>query len=387
MTGVSKYTDLPRLRRMIDESGFAAVVAVWPENVGYLTGFYHPDMRVNWERLHIAVWPAGGEPGFIVPRMRANLWNDSVATPFFAPEDTSPFIDDVRGYDGEELDMVRVLAELLTDRGATSGTLGVEFRSLPLKVSLELRRLLPGLTQQDGWPLLNELRKVKSPAEVEVMTRANRLTAESLEKVLGSVRPGLSEREIGAQLAEELWSRGADELSHSVLGAGPRAASWHPWPTGQVLEDGMLIRSDWGVRIDGYTSDIARNAVVGRASAGQKDTFARISEVHDTLVAAVKPGVLASDLSAIARREYARLGLEYRWGLVGHGIGMVIHEEPQLLLDVHDPVVEGMTLEIELGYFGETGGYHIEDMVHVTASGAVNLTQRDPNRRLIESGR
>ena len=276
---------------------------------------------------------------------------------------------------------------LLTDRGVTSGTLAVEFRSLPLKVSLELRRLLPGLTQQDGWPLLNELRKVKSPAEVEVMTRANRLTAESLEKVLGSVRPGLSEREIGAQLAEELWSRGADELSHSVLGAGPRAASWHPWPTGQGLEDGMLIRSDWGVRIDGYTSDIARNAVVGRASAGQKDTFARISEVHDTLVAAVKPGVLASDLSAIARREYARVGLEYRWGLVGHGIGMVIHEEPQLLLDVHDPVVEGMTLEIELGYFGETGGYHIEDMVHVTASGAVNLTQRDPNRRLIESGR
>jgi len=387
MTAESKYTDLPRLRRMIDESGFAAVVAVWPENVGYLTGFYHPDMRVNWERLHIAVWPAGGAPGFIVPRMRANLWNDSVATPFFAPEDSRPFVDDVRGYDGEELDMVRVLAELLTDRGATSGTLAVEFRSLPLKVSLELRRLLPGLTQQDGWPLLNELRKVKSPAEVEVMTRANRLTAESLEKVLGSVRPGQSEREIGAKLAEELWSRGADELSHSVLGGGPRAASWHPWPTGQVLEEGMLLRSDWGVRIDGYTSDIARNAVVGRASAGQKDTFARISEVHDTLVAAVKPGVLASDLSAIARREYARVGLEYRWGLVGHGIGMVIHEEPQLLLDVHDPVVEGMTLEIELGYFGETGGYHIEDMVHVTSSGAVNLTQRDPNRRLIESGR
>jgi Xaa-Pro aminopeptidase len=387
MTGVSKYTDLPRLRRMIDESGFAAVIAVWPENVGYLTGFYHPDMRVNWERLHIAVWPAGGEPGFIVPQMRANLWNDSVATPFFAPEDSRPFIDDVRGYDGEQLDMVRVLAELLTDRGAASGAVAVEFRSLPLKVSLELHRLLPGLTQQDGWPLLNELRKVKSAAEVEVMTRANQLTAESLEKVLGSLRPGRNEREIGAQLAEELWSRGADELSHSVLGAGPRAASWHPWPTGQVLEEGMLVRSDWGVRIDGYTSDIARNAVVGRASAEQKDTFARISEIHDTLVAAVKPGVLASDLSAIARREYARLGLEYRWGLVGHGIGMVIHEEPQLLLDVHDPVVEGMTLEIELGYFGETGGYHIEDMVHVTASGAVNLTQRDPGRRLIESGR
>jgi Xaa-Pro aminopeptidase len=96
--------------------------------------------------------------------------------------------------------------------------------------------------------------------------------------------------------------------------------------------------------------------------------------------------VLASDLAALARLEYARAGLEFRWGLVGHGIGLVIHEEPQLLLDVHDPIVEGMTMEIELGYFGDGGGYHIEDLIHVTANGAVNLTQLDPDRRLIESG-
>jgi Xaa-Pro aminopeptidase len=95
--------------------------------------------------------------------------------------------------------------------------------------------------------------------------------------------------------------------------------------------------------------------------------------------------VVASDLAALARREYARVGLEFRWGLVGHGIGLVIHEEPQLLLDVHDPIVEGMTMEIELGYFGDTGGYHIEDLVHVTANGAVNLTKLEPERKLIES--
>lgn len=381
-----KYVDLPRVRTLIDDSGFDAVIAVWPENSGYLSGFYHPDTRVNWERLHVVVWPAGGAPAFIVPRMRANLWSDSVDVPFFAPEDSRPFIEDIRGFDGEELDMVRAAAEVLIERGVTTGRLGVEFRSLPLKVSLELERLLPGLTQADAWPLLNELRKVKTPAEVEIMTRANQLTAQSLEEVLRTVRAGETERDVGSRLARELFARGADELSHSVLGGGPRAASWHPWPSGQKMEDGMLLRSDWGVRIDGYTSDIARNAVVGRASAEQQDVFARLSEAHDTVVAAVRPGVLASDLSALARREYARLGLEYRWGLIGHGIGMVIHEEPQLLLDVHDPIVEGMTLEIELGYFGDTGGYHIEDLVHVTAAGAINLTQGDAPRRLIESG-
>ncbi|WP_297627643.1 M24 family metallopeptidase [Nocardia sp.] len=380
-----KYADLERIESLIEASGFAAVIAAWPENVGYLSGFYHPDMWVNWERLHIVVWPSGGEPAFVVPRMRADLWNKSSSVPFITAEDTVPFITDIRGFDGEALDMVRAVADVLTDRGVTEGRLAVEFRSLPLKVSMELTRLLPHLTQEDGWPLLNQLRQVKTSAEVEVMTRANRLTADILEETLRSVRPGQTEREISARLAGELYSRGADELSHSILGVGPRAASWHPWPTGLQVEEGMLIRSDWGVRMDGYTSDIARNAVVGKANAEQKDIFARLSEAHDTVVAAVKPGVLASDLSALARREYARLGLEYRWGLIGHGIGLVIHEEPQLLLDVHDPIVEGMTMEIELGYFGDNGGYHIEDLIHVTANGALNLTQLDPNRTLIES--
>jgi Xaa-Pro aminopeptidase len=382
-----KYVDTCRIQELVDESGFAALVACWPENVGYLSGFYHPDMRVNWERLHIVVWPAGGPPAFVVPRMRADLWNDTLAVPFITAEDSRPFIEDVRGFDGEDLDMVRAVVDVLVDRGATSGELAVEFRSLPLKVSLELRRLLPGLSQSDGWPLLNLLRQVKSPAEVDVMTRANRMTADTLVEVLRTVRPGESERVIGARLSKLLYERGADELSHSILGVGPRASSWHPWPTGQRLEEGMLLRSDWGVRIDGYTSDIARNAVVGRASREQLDTFGRLSDAHDAVVAAIKPGVLASELSTLARHEYERVGLEYRWGLIGHGIGLVIHEEPQLLLDVHDPVVEGMTMEIELGYFGDSGGYHIEDLVHVTATGAVNLTQLPhADRQLIQSG-
>jgi Xaa-Pro aminopeptidase len=381
-----KYADVERIQRLIRESGFDAVIAAWPENVGYLSGFYHPDMWVNWERLHIVVWPAEGEPGFVVPQMRADLWNGADTAPFITDEDSRPFIADIRGFEGEQLDMVRAVADVLIDRGLTAGRVGVEFRSLPVKVSAELTRLLPRLVQSDGWPLLNQLRQVKTPAEVEVMTRANRLTADLLEDALRNVRPGQTEREIGAKLAGELFSHGADELSHSILGVGPRAASWHPWPTGLKLVEGMLIRSDWGIRMDGYTSDIARSAVVGKASTEQKDTFARLSEAHDTVVAAVKPGVLASDLAALARREYARLGLEFRWGLIGHGIGLVIHEEPQLLLDVHDPIVEGMTMEIELGYFGDGGGYHIEDLIHVTASGAINLTQVDPNRKLIESG-
>lgn len=379
-----RYADPERIRRMVDNSEFAAVIAAWPENVGYLSGFYHPDMRVNWERLHVVVWPAGGEPAYIVPRMRANNWTES-APAYIGPEESAPFLADIRGYDGEDLDMVRAVVDVLREHGVAHGTLGVEFRTLPVKIGVELGRLMPGIRLRDSWPLLNEMRKVKTPAELAQLTHVNRLTAQVLESVLARVLAGQTEADVASRLVAELYRRGAHELSHSVLGGGPRSHGWHPWPAGQTLADGMLLRTDWGIRIDGYTSDIARNAVVGRASAAQRDTFARISEIHDLVVDAVRPGAVPAELVALAKRHYERLGLEYRWGLIGHGIGMVIHEEPQLLADVHDPIVEGMTLEIELGHFGEQEGYHIEDLVHVTADGAVNLTRADGPRRLIES--
>ena len=383
--GVTGYADTARTRQLLQDSPFDAVVAAWPENVGYLSGFYHPDMRLTWERLHLVVWPSAGEPVYVVPRVRADGWNGAPG-PSFAPEESRPFIEDVRGYDGEHLGMVDATADALRDRGVTSGLLGIEARSLPAKVALGLGERLPGLRQADAWPLFNAMRAVKTPAEVDVLTRVNTLTARALEEVLAGARPGQTERELATDLTGRLWRDGAQELSHSVLGGGTRAGQWHAWPSDHVLTDGMLIRSDWGVRIDGYTSDIARTAVVGTATRHQRDLFARIAEVHDLLVDRVRPGVGASELVGFARRQYARLGLEYRWTIAGHGIGLVLHEEPQLSVDYDDPILEGMVLEVELGWVSPQEGYHLEDLVHVGPERTTNLTRPPGGHRLIETG-
>lgn len=379
------YSDVRRIERLLAESEFDALVAAWPENVGYLTGFYHPDMRVNWERLHIAVWVDGAEPAFVVPDIRAYDWNGA-SSPSFAAEETQPFVRDVRGYRGERLEMVHVLADVLRERGITTGVLGLEARTLPVKVRAELERQFPHLECRDAWALINRMRQVKTAAEVAVLTEANAITARVLEDVLSHVRGGTSEFDVAAELARQLFAAGAQELSHSVLGGGSRGGAWHPWPTANLLEDGMLIRSDWGIRLDGYTSDIARTACVGRASPQQRDMYARIAEVHGVVVEAARPGVLPAELLGLARREYGRLGVDYRWGMVGHGIGRVIHEEPQLSDEYDDPIVEGMTLEIELGWVDPREGYHIEDLVYVGAERTTNLTIPPGGHRLIESG-
>ncbi len=380
----ARYADVPRIRRLLAESKFDAIIVAWPENVNYLSGFYHPDMRLTWERLHIVVWPSGGEPTFVVPRVRADNWNGT-PTPSWAPEETRPFIDDIRGYEGERLEMVRVVTDVLRERGILSGLVGVEFRSLPIKVSAELSRLLPGIKYDDAWPLLNEMRQVKTESEVEIITWANQLTARTIEEVLAGARHGETEIAVASRLTEKLQSQGAQELSHTIFGGGSRGGQWHPWPSSQKLEDGMLVRVDWGIREDGYSSDIARTAVIGTASNAQRAMFARLSEVHDIVVNATRPGVTAYELVDLARRHYERLRMEFRWSIVGHGIGLVLHEEPQLTIDYDEPLVEGMTLEIELGWVDPKQGYHIEDLVYIGHDATVNLTRPDGPRDLIQT--
>lgn len=378
-------SDVPRIRELLAASPFDAIVSTWPENTAYLSGFYHPDMRLTWERLHIVVWPSDGEPIYVVPQPRADNWNHR-GSATWAPEETGPFIADIRGYHGEHDDMVAVAAAALRDRGVTRGLIGVEARATPFKVTEGLRHRLPDIRLADAWPLLNEMRKVKTTAEVAAITRVNQLTARHLEAGLRSIRAGETEREVASRITDALFRDGAEELSHSIFGGGCRGGQWHPWPGPAALQDGMLIRTDWGVRIDGYCSDIARTAVVGRASREQRTRFDRISAVHDVVVAAARPGVVARELVDLARSGYERLGEEFRWGIVGHGIGRVLHEEPHLTIEYEDPLVEGMTLEIELGWVDPTNGYHIEDLVHIGPDATTNLTTPAGTRTLIETG-
>ncbi|WP_198682397.1 Xaa-Pro peptidase family protein [Kribbella sp. VKM Ac-2569] len=377
---------MERVRRLLAESQFDAIVSTWPENTHYLSGFYHPDMRLTWERLHIVVWPAGGEPIYVVPKARADNWNGTDSGTW-APEEDRPYISDIRGYRGEHEHMVDVVADALADLGLTNGLIGVEYRACPVKISDGLRHRMPGLRFGDAWPLFNQMRQVKTPAEVQLLTEVNQLTARHLEDALSTLRAGDTELAVAARITDALMRAGAQELTHSIFGGGCRAGQWHPWPSQKALETGMLIRTDWGVRINGYCSDIARTAVVGTASREQRTRFDRISAVHDVIVDAARPGVVARELVDLARREYEQRGEEFRWSIVGHGIGLVLHEEPQLTVEYDEPLVEGMTLEIELGWVNPTQGFHIEDFVYVGRDRTINLTTDPGARALIESGR
>ncbi len=368
----ARYLDVDRIRREVEAAPYDAVVCLSPENVPYFSGFYNMDIRLIPERLHIIVWRKGAEPSFVVMERRAAQ---------LTPRET--FISDVRGYQGEGLDSVRALAEVL----AGAHTVGIEGRSFPGGHLMDLRERLPGVRFADAYDWFERVRGVKTPAERETLIRAARITCDAIDAAFRGAKAGETERQIAARMQYEMLLGGIDMINAPLLAAGPRAGLWHALPGDYPVEAGMLIKTDSGGYIDGYYSDIARTVVMGRASPRQRDIHAKCTEIKHRIVGAMRPGVTAAELANFGRQAYRDLGLEYKWAILGHSIGLAIHEAPQIYPWVNEPLEAGMMMMIEVGYSDPPDdSFHVEDLVEVTATGAEYRTDASAHERIWELG-
>ncbi len=368
----ARYLDVDRIRREVEAAPYDAVVCLSPENVPYFSGFYNMDIRLIPERLHIIVWRKGAEPSFVVMERRAAQ---------LTPRET--FISDVGGYQGEGLDSMRALAEVL----AGAHTVGIEGRSFPGGHLMDLRERLPGVRFADAYDWFERVRGVKTPAERETLIRAARITCDAIDTAFRGANAGETERQIAARMQYGMLLGGIDMINAPLLAAGPRAGLWHALPGDYPVEAGMLIKTDSGGYIDGYYSDIARTVVMGRASPRQRDIHAKCTEIKHRIVGAMRPGVTAAELADFGRQAYRDLGLEYKWAILGHSIGLAIHEAPQIYPWVNEPLEAGMMMMIEVGYSDPPDdSFHVEDLVEVTATGAEYRTDASAHERIWELG-
>lgn len=372
-----KYTNAERLLETINNGPYDAVIVMSPENVPYYSGFYNMDLRLIPERVHFVVWPRGGEPAFVVTERRAGT---------LQPGDT--FITDIVTYQGEGLDSVRAVVDTLVKRGVTKGTVGIEGRNFPGQHLLELQRRLPDVDFVDAFAFLEKPRLIKTPAEIELLTKIAGFTTAAIDTAFAAAKPGDTERSISARMQYELLMNGADLISAPVFGSGDRTGLFHPIATDQRIENGMLVSTDFGGYLDGYYSDVARTAVMGKATDYQRDLYAKIMDIRHAIVDFIKPGVLASEVANFGRKAYADRGLEFKWAIIGHSIGLGIHEEPQIYPWVEEPILENMVMMIELGYREHPGdSIHVEDMIVVTERGAEYRSDFSKHEELWELGR
>ena len=372
-----RYVDVDRIRRAISEGPYEGLIALSPENVPYFSGFYNMDLRLLPERMHIAVWPKAGEPAFIAVQRRANNISGSGGT----------FIKDVRGYEGEGLDSMRVLEEVLRNRGLAEGRIGFEGRWFPGAHLLDIMRRMPKATFIDAYSFLESIRVIKSDTEIAVLTRAANITCDAIDTGFRAARFGDTERAISARIQYEMLCNGIEIVTAPLLASGDRSGYWHGMALDRPVEPGKVLKLDIGGTIDGYHSDVARTAVMGKASPRQRDVHAKLTEVKHRMVDAIKPGVTAGEVARIGKQHYEGLGLEFKWHILGHNIGLGVHEEPSLYPWVVESFQPNMTLMIEVGYNDYPGeSFHVEDLVLVAPGGARYLTDATRHERIWELG-
>lgn len=371
-----KYVDIERIRSTIDGSAYDAVIVMSPENVPYYSGFWNFDLRGIPERPHFVVWPRGGEPAFVVIDRRKHA---------LQPGET--FLTDIATYEGEELDLMQSVADVLADRGVTRGRVGIESRYFPTGYLRELQVRLPELQFDDAFSLLESVRLIKTPAEVELLTQLASWTTDAIDTAFAAAQPGDTERSIVARMQYELLKNGADMMAFPAFGAGDRSGAFHSLATDKVVEDGMVIKTDFGGFRDGYYSDIARTVVMGKATDRQRDIHAKVTEIKHRIVDGIRPGMLASEAAQLGRQAYDDLGLDFKWAILGHSIGLGIHESPQVYPWVHDPILPGMVMMIEVGYSDYPGdSFHVEDLVVITETGAEYRSDYSKHETLWEIG-
>lgn len=257
-------------------------------------------------------------------------------------------------------------------------------------VHRDFQRLLEGGGRYQWRPttdLIESLRERKDAGEVEKIRAAITVAECALERVVKSVRAGLTERGIAGLLEAALRDTGSDGFAFpTIVASGPNAALPHARPTARRVCGGDLLLIDFGAVVDGYCSDITRTFVVGRATDEQREVYEVVRLANERAAQALRPGMSGRDADAVARGYIEDRGFGEMFGhSLGHGIGLEVHEAPRLAKTADSPLVQGAVVTVEPGiYRPGWGGVRIEDDVHLSSGGAQVLTRF--TRELIEVG-
>jgi Xaa-Pro aminopeptidase len=231
--------------------------------------------------------------------------------------------------------------------------------------------------------VVEQLRQVKDPGELDRLAEAARIADDALGNVRPQLAQGVSEVEFGRLLDFEMRTLGASEPSfETIVATGPNSAKPHHRPARRLIMAGEPIVLDFGARFEGYCSDMTRT--VWLSDVGDPELRRAVEVVRQAQaagVAAVAPGVAAADVDRACREiiEDAGWGDRFVHG-TGHGVGLEIHEAPSVSSASADTLTTGHVVTVEPGvYLPGVGGVRIEDTVVVTDGGCrpLNTTPKD----------
>lgn len=234
--------------------------------------------------------------------------------------------------------------------------------------------------------LVEGLRVIKAPEEVEAIRASAALASEALAEVLPGVQAGQSELEIASRLEAALRRRGSEwHPFPTIVASGPRSALPHARTSARVIRPGEFLLLDFGAQVGGYCSDLTRTVVVGgRADERQRSVYEAVRAAQLRARQDIRPGMTGREADALARDLLAARGFGEAFShSLGHGLGLEVHEAPRLATTAEATLPAGAVVTIEPGvYLPGWGGVRLEDDVALTADGPDGLS--DGRTELIE---
>ena len=360
--------DGEKLDRLMEEAGVDLVLASTRENVRYLCGGYyfhfHDRFTAMGEGRYTALAgiPRGapeksflvGGSGEVGQARDENLW-----IPELIPSGRHP------------AEAAADAARAVSERGLGGGVIALENNFLPAAAKEALARELPNARLAEALPLLEELRAIKTPEEIERYRRISRADAEAIREAFETARPGATTREVARAVERGMTERGLHFLwVFAAAGPGMLRA-----PSGKVWEKGEALHLDAGGAEADYMTDLCRmGARGGRPPALADEAFRACLETQDRARSRIRPGAACGDVYETGW-EQIRSGEHGRYGnFIIHGIGMVSHEQPRFGPGAERRLEEGMVISIETDIrHPEVGYVKVEDAVAVTAEGCEGL--------------
>lgn len=385
-----------KLNAYMADQGIMAVLINSPSNLCYYTGF------------------TGGEAFFLMPVQTADMEHTGVPEDRRSPESQGYLITDSRYYEQVErecpsLSLVRMeqkgYSENIKELFGTLGRQGILSEpadggqpalkggnpviaiedTMEVKLYLKLCRVCDGYQFKPDSLHIDKCRMVKDGEELSRIARAEQIGDMAFHHILSVIKPGVTEAEIALELEYFMKKQGASGLSFdTIVASGANSSMPHARVTDKRIAMGDFVTMDFGCIYEGYCSDMTRTVAVGTPTEEMRKVYQIVLDANLRAMEGVHAGVECKEIDALARDYIKEQGYgEYFGHGLGHGVGLLIHEEPRFSPKCEVVTESNMVITNEPGiYLPGRFGVRIEDLL-VVKEGGFEVLSHSPKELIV----
>lgn len=356
----------------LKEKKLDAFVVASPENFAYLAGFIVPSHHVlRWRHSMLIVTADARIFAFTVDMEESTVKRNLPGIP-------------VRCWREFADDPMQLLADYLVEIGLNNAKIGIELDYLPAREFERLENYLPNVSLTCSANKFNQMRFLKTPAEIALLRQLSRIADQSIYEAYQSVTLGSTEMDIAGALTRKIYEQGAQDFKFMIVATGDRSQLPNVGPSLRKLESGDICRVEIFPIINGYHAGVCRTASVGKPTSKASEIWSVLSNATKELLELIKPGVVASEIYKSYLKMVEPLNMP-PIDFVGHGIGLHLHEDPYLAQDAQALIQEGMVFGIEPLIYKTGYGFGMQnkDMILVTNEGSELLSDYTDTTSLI----